>query len=194
MAAPSPQPPPGPTPPASKPKSSSPRVFVAQRTSPLPAAGGASQATELAGELGFRVRRFFADQWDDFRAADAYFKAKAGIVALYVAISVGSIVVAFSGGQKDPSANDLGAYVRVDKTSLGWALLLHNTTDDAWTSCKLTLNGQYLLDRPLVAPGEKVVLGTTQFTKDGRPAPAAEEPRALQVACAEGSTVPTLSR
>ncbi len=168
---------------------------VAQRSAPLAGPGGKGAAAEMAGDLGFRVPSFLREQWSDFRTSDRYFKLKGLIVTLWVAVSLASLIVAFgSSGVASPESNDLGAYVRKQKASLGWSLLIHNTTDDAWTGCQLSLNGGFIHVKPMIAPGEKVVVGVAQFQKDGQAPPSDEEPRTLRIRCKEGDTEPVIAQ
>lgn len=199
MSAP-PHPPPGPptgprTPMTTSGRHPALKVQVAQRSAPLQGPGGKGAAAELAGDVGFRVQSFLREQWQDFRSSDRYFKGKALIVTLWLGVSLASLFIAFgSSGVDQPESNDLGAYVRKTKASLGWSLLVHNTTDDAWTGCQLSLNGGYTHVKPMIAPGEKSVIGVSQFQKDGQPPPMDEEPRTLRIQCKEGDTQPVIAQ
>lgn len=102
----------------------------------------------LASEASNQALNLFSilkEKWEEFRASDRFFKAKAGIVGGWVFISLVSIIIACPG--QGVKTADLGARVTVlpnsDRPKAAPSLTVTNTDEDPWENVIFTVNGKY---------------------------------------------------
>lgn len=121
-----------------------------------------------------------------FRAQDKFFKAQAGILAAWLAISIATLsVVAYAGR----SENQLGADVRAEVAIGGTVLLISNTSATSWTDITYTLNGLYLARAAALTSGDHATLPLKRFRKGGvagKRVPRDLVPQTLSIQCEQG--------
>jgi hypothetical protein len=148
-------------------------------TATLAAAGRAKDAavglaTELAGDMVEGIKR-----------SNRPLRLKAAVVGTWLLLSVISMWAACP--TLGP-ANSLGATARVQATSVGQVISVHNDSDDTiWTEVVLVLDDAWRYDRRrTVRAGDNVTARLEDFRKDGEPPPAGHRPRKLAVQCQQG--------
>ncbi|ACG73491.1 conserved hypothetical protein [Anaeromyxobacter sp. K] len=140
------------------------------------AVAAAQRVTHLARDLA-------QDVADGYRKSTRGFRLRAAVVASWALLSLGTVWVACpSSGPR----NALGAEVRMSDEVIGTQIMVWNASDRIWTDVVLTLEGGWSFRTPTVRDGQKLVLATSRFEKDGAPAPAHLKPRSLRVECSEG--------
>ncbi len=158
-----------------------------------PRCGVAPRLVVSAADLSQRLR----DRWLEFRARSIYFQLKALVLILYGAIVAVTLVWA-----PPPSAakNQIGARIMVLEGDIvvGRYLVIENQSRSHWQAVRITIDDDFVLERDLVAAGEKLTLFVKDFKKRvvrkrrGREipktisAPAALVPTFLRIECSEG--------
>lgn len=142
---------------------------------PDPAAA-ALRVTHLARDLAQEVA-------GGYRRSTRYFKLRAAVVGSWALLSLGTVWLACpASGPR----NALGAEVRLSDEVIGTQIMVWNASERLWTDVVLTLDGGWTWRTATVRGGQKLVLATARFEKDGAPAPAHLKPRSLRVECSEG--------
>jgi hypothetical protein len=148
-------------------------------TATIAAAGRAKDAavglaTDLAG-----------DMVDGIKRSDRPLRLKAAVVGTWLLLSAFTMWAACP--SSGPS-NSLGAVARLQATSVGPVVSVHNDTDDTiWTEVELVLDGAWRYDRRrTVRAGDNVTAPLEDFRKDGQPPPADYRPQRLSVQCQQG--------
>ncbi len=123
------------------------------------------------------------DVADGYRKSTKSFKLRLAVVGAWVVLSLGTMWLACP--RSGPS-NALGAEVQVSEELLGTQLLVWNSSGGMWTDVVLTLDGGWQLRMPTIREGQRLVIATSRFSKDGTAAPGDLKPRSLTIECAQG--------
>lgn len=149
--------------------------------SPDGAAARVRAASAMARSLGDRLRQFA----EDFRRADRFFKMRLGILGAWAVISMATLwgaCATFS------PTNALGADVQVNRNSImGVQLLVRNESTRIWEDVVLTLDDGWKYTHKTMRPHDLVVLSMSSFKKGDDAPPRDYKPRALVIACGQGS-------
>lgn len=89
--------------------------------------------------------------------------------------------------------NALGAEARVQEEVMGTQVLVSNGSSRMWTDVSITLDGGWRYRTSTVRAGQRLVLATSKFERDGAAAPGDLAPRTLTVECDQGSVTTALS-
>lgn len=162
-------------------------LYVAQRAVPIPTEprGWKGKLADAAEELLVTARRSARDLAENYRSRDRFFKLQALIVGAWVLLSGSSMWIA-TGGPPDPAANALRAYVTLEPTTMGWAVMIENRSRRAWRSVEIHLDHGFMHSRAQVEPGERLVLGPRQFSKDGLLRAEGDAPGRLEIRSSDG--------
>lgn len=123
------------------------------------------------------------DVADGYRKSTRTFKLQALVIAAWAVLSIATIAIAWP--RTGPS-NALGAEVQVSEELLGTQILVWNSSGRMWTDVTLTLDGAWQWHTPTFREGQRLVIATNRFTRDGAAAPVDFRPRSLTIECAEG--------
>jgi|GEM_PF-1462402 len=137
-----------------------------------------------------RLRAWIDRTREQIREADPVIKKKAGIVSTWAGLSLCALLIAFT-----PHCGDGGlqttARLRVQKVeSLQQsitAFYLENNGAAPWDKVTLTLNGQYKLLLPTIAPGENEVAQLDKFRSGDISANPNTPLQTLRLDCTAGS-------
>ena len=163
-------------------------------TSPAPAKAPPATDTPdaLSADAPFkeRLRAWIDRTREQIREADPVIKKKAGIVSTWAGLSLCALLIAFT-----PHCGDGGlqttARLRVQTVeSLQQsitAFYLENSGDEPWDKVTLTLNGQYKLLLPTIAPGENEVAQLNKFRSGDIAANHKTPLQTLRLDCTAGS-------
>ncbi len=88
--------------------------------------------------------------------------------------------------------NALGAEVQVQEEVIGTQILVSNASRRMWTDVAITLDGGWRWRTSTVRAGQRLVLATREFERDGAPAPGDLAPRALTLECDQGAVTTPL--
>jgi hypothetical protein len=162
-----------------------------------PASVGESVKT-AAFDAVYGARSQAEQIWDDFKGSDRFFKYKAAIVGSWLLISIATVIIASTGGQRPliDTSNAIGAFGKFQRSAdLGVsALLLENHSSDTWKQVALTLDGAYSSLVPKIAPGGRAVIELRKFNgAAGGTPPADLRPQRLEIRCSEGTAVVDLT-
>jgi hypothetical protein len=154
---------------------------MATRTD-LPPRGGRLSAAADALDA---CRGHAAELADGFRRSDRFFKMRVGIVAAWAVISLATLW----GACATPGAhNALGADVQVDGDSImGTQILVRNESEHIWEDVVLTLDDGWRYTQRTMRSQDLVVLSVSSFRKGDESPPRDLRPRALTIACRQGS-------
>lgn len=173
-------PPPEPrTPPPSRGSPPPPRPPGPARAAPPPSRAAA------AASIPDRLREAARSLAESFRRSDRFFKMRAGIVGSWLLVSA---VTLWAACPSSGPANALGADVRVMRDFLvgGEQILVRNESEDNWTEVVFTLDDGWRREQKTVRPHDQLVLSTSDFRREGTPAPRDLKPRRLTVECEQG--------
>jgi hypothetical protein len=124
-----------------------------------------------------------------YRKSSRYVRLRVAVAGAWSLLALGTLWLACpSSGPR----NSLGAEIQLAESIVGTQIVVHNDSDRAWTEISLVLDGGFRYERKTIRPGEKLVLGVTQFRKDGAPAPGDLRPRSVGVDCEQGRVTMTL--
>jgi hypothetical protein len=145
------------------------------------ASGVRTTASALAEIARERLRRVA----DDFRRADRFFKMRVGIVGAWAVLSMATLWGACS---TFGPTNALGADVQVNRNSImGVQLLVRNESNRIWEDVVLTLDDGWKYTHKTMRPHDLVVLSMSSFKRGDDAPPRDYKPRALVIACGQGS-------
>lgn len=171
------------------------RAMSAARAQPVAPAGAPVPAAikervkEEASNAALNVIAILRETWEDFRNSDRYFKYKAGIIAIWIALSVATFVIARPGVPAGIEAeNELSARLVVARSGERTVYMLQNESDMAWTNVVVTANGRYAA-RVEALPARKDLAFTLDkfLGPDGKPAPSSLVVRELVLKTDEGA-------
>lgn len=95
------------------------------------------------------------DLVSDFRARDSFFKYKAGVLFVWLILSVTSVGVACPGGGP---ANSIQARLVVSPGAARTAYMIKNDSDSAWENVEVVVNGSFRSTADKVSAGGDLVL------------------------------------
>jgi hypothetical protein len=148
-------------------------------------ADAARTKTAAPATLQERVRGGAAEAVESFRRSDRFFKLRAGIVAAWAVLSVATLWGACA---TTGPTNALGADVQVNRDSImGVQLLVRNESTHIWEDVVLTLDDGWKYTHRTMRPHDLVVLSMSSFKKGEEAPPRDYKPRALVIACEQGS-------
>jgi hypothetical protein len=125
-----------------------------------------------------------------YRRSTRYLRLKVAVVGSWALLSAATLWAACpSSGPLDA----LGAEVRVQEEVIGTQILVSNASRRMWTDVAITLDGGWRYRTSTVRAGQRLVLATSKFEKDGAPAPGDLAPRTLTVECDQGAATTQLS-
>ena len=143
--------------------------------------------------LGARARGAFQLFVESMRARDRYFWQRSAVLGTWAALSLLAIGIARSGGA-DEADNPLQAYVALRDSAMGWAILVHNRSDEPWLDVAVEIDGGRAYRAERIEPDQKVVLSPWQFVgEDGKPA-SGGPPRGVVLRVGRKVIRPPLSR
>jgi hypothetical protein len=148
-------------------------------TATLAAAGRARDAAVgLASDLA-------SDMVEGIKRSDRPLRRKAAVVGTWIllsAITMWAACPAFGPG------NSLGAVARLQATSVGPVISVHNDSDDTvWTEVELVLDDAWRYrKRRTFRAGDTVTVRLEEFTQEGQPPPPGHRPQKLALQCAQG--------
>jgi hypothetical protein len=150
------------------------------RPDPRAAAGRVKElARDLAQELSGGYRR-----------SSRFLRLKVAVVGGWALLSAATLWAAC------PSSglgNALGAEARMQEEVIGTQILVSNASGRMWTDVALTLDGGWRYRTSTVRAGQRLVLATSKFERDGATAPGDLAPRTLTVECDQGAVTTPLS-
>lgn len=139
-------------------------------------------------DLGYLLLGRAKDEVRDFKGQDRFFKYKAGIVALYVVLSVTSFAVACPGSTL--KTRDLGAQIVVGGNRDAPVWLIKNESDDAWEDVRVIIDGRYRAAAGLVGARKNLVVTPRQLiSDDGSPVPSDLRASHLELKTDDGDVV-----
>jgi hypothetical protein len=120
-----------------------------------------------------------------FKRSDRTFRRKAAVVGTWFLLS---LMTMWAACPSSGPSNSLGAEARLQATSVGLVLSVHNDTDGSvWSDVTLTLDDTWRYDRRrTIRAGDTVTPRLEDFRKDGEPPPADYRPQKLTVQCQQG--------
>jgi hypothetical protein len=130
------------------------------------------------------------DLADGYRKSTRYFKLRLAVISGWTLLTVATMWLACPGSGP---ANALGAEVQVSEELLGTQILVWNNSGRMWTDVTLTLDGGWQWRTPTFREGQRLVIATSRFTKEGAAAPGDLKPRSLTIDCTQGNTTAQLS-
>jgi len=148
-------------------------------TATLAAAGRAKDAAVgMATDLA-------SDVVEGIKKSDRPLRLKAAVVGTWILLSIVSMWAACPA--RGPS-NSLGAVARLQATSVGQVVSVHNDTDDTiWTEVELVLDDTWRHEkRRTVRAGDSLTARLEDFRKDGLSPPPDYKPQKLSVQCQQG--------
>jgi len=132
-----------------------------------------------------RLRDRGLDLVEGFRRSDRYFKWRLGIVGAWAVLSIATLWGACA---STAPTNALGADVQVNRDSImGVQLLVRNESTRIWEDVVLTLDDGWRYTHRTMRPHDLVVLSMSSFKKGDEAPPRDYKPRALVIACEQGS-------
>jgi hypothetical protein len=138
-------------------------------------------ALEITERARARLREFGAA----FRRSDRFFKMRIAIVGAWAVLSMATLWGACT--SVGPT-NALGADVQVNRNSImGVQLLVRNESTRIWEDVVLTLDDGWKYTHKTMRPHDLVVLSMSSFKKGDEAPPGDYKPRALSIACEQGS-------
>jgi hypothetical protein len=151
-------------------------------TSPSQRAPSRAQA---AADLALRARARLRELVAGFRRSDRYFKMRLGIVGAWAVISMATLWGACA---SFGPTSVLGADVQVNRNSImGVQLLVRNESTRIWEDVVLTLDDGWKYTHKTMRPHDLIVLSMSSFKKGDDAPPRDYKPRALAIACEQGS-------
>ncbi|BDG06451.1 hypothetical protein [Anaeromyxobacter oryzae] len=153
------------------------------RPDPLAAA---QRVKDLARDL---ARDLAQDVADGYRKSTRFFRLRAAVVGTWFCLSALTLWLACPS-----SGNALGAEVTVSfEDPLQTYVLVANTSADIWTDVILTLDGEWSYEKKTVRDGERIVVATAKFTRDGAAAAGDMKPKTLTIRCEQGKVTTRLA-
>jgi hypothetical protein len=141
-----------------------------------------ARLSSLAKDARARV----TDAMEAFRASDRFFKMRVSIVAAWAVLSLVTLWAAC--GSPGPTTNALGADVQVNRDSImGVQLLVRNESSRIWEDVVITLDDGWKYTHKTMRPHDLVVLSMSSFKRGEEAPPRDYKPRALVIACEQGS-------
>jgi hypothetical protein len=131
------------------------------------------------------------DLADGYRKSTRTFKLQLAVVGAWFLLVL--LTIALMPGAPGGRSNSLGADVQVHETLLGTQLKVENTSSRMWTDVRLTLDGGWQRQISTLREGQRIVIATSSFTRDGAAAPGDLKPRTLTIQCAQGKVIANLS-
>lgn len=139
-----------------------------------------------------RVRDLARDLAQDlsggYRRSSRFLRLKVAVVGGWALLSAATLWAACPSGPR----NALGAEVRVQEEVVGTQILVSNASRRMWTDVAITLDGGWRWRTSTVRAGQRLVLATSKFERDGAPAPGDLAPRTLTVECDQGAVTTPL--
>jgi len=136
------------------------------------------------------ARDLASDVAQGYRRSTRHFKLRVAVVGAWAVLSLVTLWLACP--SSGPS-NTLGAEVQVSEELLGTQVLVWNSSGRMWTDVTLTLDGSWQWQTPTLREGQRLVIATSRFSKDGAAAPGDLKPRSLRISCAQGAFTTALS-
>jgi hypothetical protein len=130
------------------------------------------------------------DLADGYRKSTRTFKLRIAVAAVWVFLAIGT--VAFMPASPGGRTNSLGADVQVQETLLGTQIKVENRSERMWTDVTLVLDGLWERQISTLREGQRLVVATSSFTRDGAAAPGDLKPRTLTIQCAQGKVTTPL--
>jgi hypothetical protein len=126
------------------------------------------------------------DVIEDFRSSDRFFKYKAGVLAMWLFLSLTSVGVSCSGGA--PTGNSFGARLVVaGDSNIDRAYMLKNDSDNEWQAVTVTINGRYFVTAAQLRPyGDITLTPRLMYDESGTAAPQDIVIRDIQITCSDG--------
>jgi hypothetical protein len=144
----------------------------------------------VAGRVKDLARDLALEVTEGYRKSTRYFKLRAAVIGTWALLSV---VTLWAACPSSGPHNSLGAEVKMSEEFIGTQVLVWNNSSGLWTDVVLTLDGTWRFEARTVRDGQRLVLATSKFTKDGAPAPSDLRPRTLTIECQQGSVTAPLS-
>jgi hypothetical protein len=146
---------------------------------------GTASRLRAAAALADRARGHIREFADDFQRSDRFFKMRVAIVGAWAVVSIATLWGACS---SFGPTNALGADVQVNRNSImGVQLLVRNESTRIWEDVILTLDDGWKYTHKTMRPHDLVVLSMSSFKKGEDAPPRDYKPRALFIACGQGS-------
>lgn len=121
----------------------------------------------------------------DLRRADRFLKMRLGIVAAWALVSLATL---WGACPSSGPGNALGAEVQVNRDSImGVQLLVRNDSSRIWEDVVLTLDDGWTHAHRTMRPHDLVVVSMSSFRKGDEAPPRDYRPRALLIACRQGT-------
>ena len=121
----------------------------------------------------------------DLRRADRFLKMRLGIVAAWAVVSLATL---WGACPSSGPGNALGAEVQVNRDSImGVQLLVRNDSSRIWEDVVLTLDDGWTHAHRTMRPHDLVVVSMSSFRKGDEAPPRDYRPRALLIACRQGT-------
>jgi hypothetical protein len=125
------------------------------------------------------------DMAEGFRRSDRFFRMRAGILGAWAVLSIATL---WGSCASFGPTSALGADVQVNRSSImGVQLLVRNESPHIWEDVVLTLDDGWKYTHKTMRPHDLVVLSMSSFKKGEDAPPRDYKPRALVIACEQGS-------
>lgn len=147
------------------------------------------KAKAVGADVALNTAALLKQLAKDFKESDRFFKYKAGIIALWLALSVTGFVVACP-GSSTTAHNSLDAKLTVTQVAGDPVYSLKNTSDEPWTEILVVVNGDYRYAAPNVAPNDMLTFEVKRLTgPNGKPAPKDMAVTSLELRTEQGKSV-----
>lgn len=146
-----------------------------QAPEPAPPPGQANTKERLregATDTVLNATTILGEMIEDFRNSDRFFKYKAGVVFVWLLLTVTSLGVACP--PADQSSNDLEARIIANRTEATPIFMVKNDGATPWENVLITVNGKYraTMTRIEGSGGNVTLTGAVLFDDDGKRAPS----------------------
>ena len=147
-------------------------------------ARGLSVVRDMAVDLA-------TDLADGYRKSTRTFRLRIAVGVVWVLLAV--LTVALMPASPGGRTNSLGADVQVQETLLGTQIKVENRSERMWTDVTLVLDGHWERQISTLREGQRLVIATSSFTRDGTAAPGDLRPHSLTIRCAQGKVTTPLA-
>jgi hypothetical protein len=147
-------------------------------------------AAQRVKDLARDARHLAVDLAEGYRRSSRYFKMRAAVIGSWALLSLLTLWAACpSSGPR----NSLGAEAQISEEVLGTQVLVWNSSGELWTDVTLVLDDTWRWQTATVRDGQRLVIATSKFTRDGAPAPSDLKPKTLTIQCRQGKVTEALS-
>ncbi len=165
-------------------------VVSASRLQPVPEPKGritGERLKEGAADVALNAVSSLKDVVEDFRRSDRFFKYKALVIGVWLALSVASLVIAWPSGG---SSNSFGAKLVINRENNPPIYMVKNDSETAWENVEIIVNGQWHATSGNIGKQEGLVLSRDMLVNpEGKTAPGDLNITDIQLKVGDDETV-----